>query len=144
VADIEILEPGTTRVCGRTIVMALIIIPRNTGPEAVAEAERKFKAAIDDLLTVVAVVYGDGPDIERVLEVCCARALTKPPIRRVVWVPDPSVLTDALKAKYWKPTRPAVFVGLDDKIAKTLTAVQAKVRICVEEAFLRAEGQGGG
>ncbi len=123
--------------------MSLIVLPRNTGPEAVAEAEHKFKAAIEDPLTVLMVVYGEGPDVEKTLEVCTARALVKAIIRRVVWVPDPGVLSKELKAKYWRKTWAAISIGLDDEVAEDLTMAKAKVRIYVEQAFLHAEGQGG-
>jgi len=123
--------------------MALIILPRNTGRADVTEARRKFKAAIEDPLTVLVVVYGEGPGTDRILEVCCARALVKPVIRRVVWIPDPTVLTDKLRTKYWRQTCAAVSIGLDDQIAKELTPEEATIRLYVEQAFLHAEGQGG-
>ena len=123
--------------------MALIILPRNTGDDARAEAERKFKAAIEDPLTVLIVVYGEGPDVDKILEVCTARALVKAIIRRVVWVPDPDVLSKELKAKYWKKSWAAASIGLNDEVAEDLTTAKAKERIYVEQAFLHAEGQGG-
>ena len=123
--------------------MALIILPRNTDPETAAEAQHKFKAAIDDPFTVLMVVYGEGPDTPRILEVCCARASVKAALRRVVWIPDPTVLSDEQKRKYWKKTYAAVAIGRDDKVAYKLTKVEARGRIYVAEAFTSAESQGG-
>ena len=123
--------------------MAMIILPKNTDPETAAEAQHKFKAAIDDPFTVLMVVYGDSPGTDRILEVCCARASVKAHIRRVVWIPDPTVLSNEQKRKYWKKTYAAVAVGLDDKVASKLTKVEAKGRLYVAEAFASAEGQGG-
>jgi hypothetical protein len=123
--------------------MKPIKLPRSTAPGAVAEAESLFKAALEDPLTVLMVVYGDEPDTKEILKVCSDAASVKPDIRQVVWVPDPTVLTDELKAKYWRPPCAAVSIGLDDEIAKELTSARAKVDIYVEQAFLYAESQGG-
>lgn len=121
--------------------MERIDLPRNTGPDAVAEAERMFIAAIEDPLSVLMVVYGEEPATQRILEVCSDAVSVKPDIRQVVWVSDLNVLTDDLKTKYWRPTCAAVSIGLDDNIARELTLAQAKVDIYVEQAFLHAESQ---
>ena len=123
--------------------MSLIVLPKNDGPEIAEEAQRKFQAAIDDPLTVLMLVYGEGPDNGKVLEICCARALTKPLIRHVVRIPDPTVLSDEQRQKYGPKTSAAASVGIDDKIAKRLPRSRAKVKIYVERAFLAAEKQGG-
>jgi hypothetical protein len=124
--------------------MALIILPRKSDSDiAEEEAQQKFKTAIDDPLTVLMVVYGEDSDTPKILEVCCARASTKAAIRRVVWIPDTSVLCDEQKKKYWLAKYPAVSIGLDNKRAKALTKAKAKVAIYVEQAFLHAESQGG-
>lgn len=123
--------------------MERIDLPRNTGPDAVAEAEKTFLAALGDPLSVLMVVYGDGPATVEILRVCDDAASVKPAIRQVVWVPDPTVLTDSLQKTYWRSGYAAVSIGLADSIAKELTQAQAKVDIYVEEAFLDAESQGG-
>ena len=121
--------------------MSLIVLPRNTGPDAVEEAQQKLQAAIADPLTVVMLVYGDSPDIDKALEICVARASVKAAIRRVVWIPDASVLSDEQKARYWINGKAAVAIGLDDKAGASLTKAQAEARIYVEEAFLDAESR---
>ncbi|MHC4169302.1 MAG: hypothetical protein ACYSWQ_20325 [Planctomycetota bacterium] len=123
--------------------MSLIELPKNDSPEAAEEAQRMFQAAIDDPLTVLMLVYGEGPDTRKIRNICCARALVKPVIRRVVWIPDPTVLSDEQRQKYEPRTSAAASVGIDDKIAKRLTRSRAKVKIYVERAFLAAESQGG-
>ncbi|NIM51593.1 MAG: hypothetical protein GTN62_12260 [Gemmatimonadales bacterium] len=119
--------------------MALIVLPRNTGAEAAEQARQKLQAAIDDPVTVVMIVYGEGPHIEKALEVCVARASVKALIRRVVWIPDSSVLSTELKRRFWRSGKVAVAIGLDDQVAAALSKARAKARIFVEEAFLGAE-----
>lgn len=121
--------------------MTLIVLPRNTDASAADDARRKLLGAIEDPITVVMLVYGEGPEIERAIEICVARASVKGAIRRVVWIPDPSVLDDDLKRRYFRSGKVAVAVGLDDKVAAGLTKIQAGGRIFVEDAFLAAEGQ---
>ena len=124
--------------------MALIILPRKSDYDTAEEdAQHKFKVAIDDPFTVLMVVYGEGPDTPRILEVCSARASVKAAIRRVVWIPDPSVLSDEQQVKYGPKTSAAASIGLDNKIAMRLTKSRAKITIYVEKAFVAAESQGG-
>ena len=119
--------------------MSLIILPRDTGAEARAEAQSKLQAAIDDPLTVVMIVYGESPEIDEALQICVARASVKSMIRRVVWVPDPAVLSAEQKSKYTEANKVAVAVGLSDKAVASLTKAKASTKIFVEEAFLTAE-----
>ena len=119
--------------------MSLIILPRDTGDDSRIEAQNKLNAAIDDPLTVVLIVYGEGPEIEEALEVCVARASIKDMIRRVVWVPDPEVLSADQKARYFQQNKVAVAVGLNDKAVGSLTKTQARGRLFVERAFVKAE-----
>lgn len=124
--------------------MALIILPRkNDYNTAKQDAQLKFNVAIDDPFTVLMVVYGEGPETPRILEVCSARASIKAAIRRVVWIPDPTVLSDEQMVKYAPKTSAAASIGIDNKIAKRLTKSRAKITIHVERAFLTAESQGG-
>lgn len=119
--------------------MSLIILPRNTGTDACIQAQNKLKAAIDDPLTVVMIVYGEGPEIEEALGICVARASVKSMIRQVVWVPDPTVLSAEQKAEYFESNKVAVAVGLNDKAAASLSKAKAAAKIYVEQAFLKAE-----
>lgn len=119
--------------------MSLVVLPRNTDAAAVETARRRLVAAIEDPLTVVMLVYGEGPDIEKAIEICVARACVKAPVRRVVWIPDTSVLSPDLKHKYHRSGKVAVAVGLSDKVVAGLTKARAKGRNYVEEAFLEAE-----
>ena len=123
--------------------MSLIVLPKNGDAEKAEKAQRKFEAAIDDPLTMLMVVYGENPDTDRILEVCCARASVKAAIRRVVWIPDPKVLSAKQRASYGPGTSAAASIGLENKIARRLTKSRAKVPIYVERAFLTAESQGG-
>ena len=123
--------------------MSLIVLPKNDSPEKATEAQFKFEAAIDNPLTVLMVVYGQNEDTDRILEVCLARASVKAAIRRVVWIPDPTVLSAKQRASYGPKTSAAASIGLDNKIARRLTKSRAKVPIYVERAFLTAESQGG-
>jgi hypothetical protein len=121
----------------------IIILPRaSEGPSAIEEAQRKLDGAIADPLTVVLIVYGEGAQTERALEVCAARASVKPAIRRVVWCPDPSVLSASQKRDYFRANKAAVTIGLKDSVANSLPASKAMVRHFVEQAFLKAELQG--
>lgn len=121
--------------------MSLIVLPRNDSSETAAEACTRLLEQIRDPLTVLMLVFGDGPDVEAVLEICVARASTKGLVRRVVWIPDPEVLSPDLKRDFLRAGKVAVVVGLDDKVAETLTVARAKARFSVERAFLVAEGQ---
>jgi hypothetical protein len=125
------------------MIMLWTVLAKNESPEIAEEAQRKFQAAIDDPLTVLMLIYGEGPDTGKILEFCCARALVKAVIRQVVWIPDPTVLSNEQQQKYGPKTSTAASVGLDDRIAKRLTRSRARVKIYVEQAFLAAESQGG-
>ena len=121
--------------------MALITLPRSNDPGGATEAQVKLQAAIDDPLTVVMILYGEGPDVERALETCTGRALAMPAIRRVVWCPDPGVLSPQQKKSFFRANKAAVSIGLADSIAESLSLDDAQVRIDVEGAFLAAEAQ---
>ena len=121
--------------------MPQIILPRSGDPGGAAEAQIRLQSAIDAEFTVLMIIYGEGPDIERVIEVCDGRALAKPAIRRVVWCPDPTVLSADQKKNYFRKDKVAVSVGLSNILAEALPLEKAKARIFVEGAFLEAEGQ---
>lgn len=121
--------------------MSLIVIPKvpagdTAGKEA---AQTKFQAAIDDLATVVMIVYGEGHDIDEVLEVVSARADLRPLIRKVLWVKDHKVLSASQKSKFFVTSKAAVAIGLSDTKGDTLTKSEAKRRRKVERAFTKAE-----
>jgi len=120
--------------------MTLIVIPRADTQEDRAEAQGKFQAAVDDLVTVVLVVYGDAQGTDEILEVCLARASVRPQVRRVVWVKDAAVLSTKQRTDYMQRNRVVVAIGLNDKMVDSLTRAKAKVRLYVEEAFTKAEG----
>ena len=122
--------------------MSLIILPSGSERSVRSEARDKLQVAVDDPLTVIMIVYGpDDPLVRKVLEICTARATVKAALRKVVWVPDPTVLSAEQRAKYFKEDARAVSVGLDDKAAMFLDDDQAQTRLFVEKAFLTAEGQ---
>jgi hypothetical protein len=122
--------------------MAITILPRTGDPGGAPVAQVQLQTIIDDVLSVVMVVYGEGTDIERVIEVVVGRATAKPQIRRVVWCPDPTVLTAAQKKNYFRHNKVAVSVGLADKVADALDIDEAQSGMTVELAFAKAEAQG--
>lgn len=120
--------------------MPLIILPKNTGPDSSQEAQAKLKAEIEDPYSAVMIINGEGPDVSKAIEMCTARAALNPLRRRVIWVPDITVLTDEQRQEYAPSGIAGVVIGLDDKVAATLTAEKAKVRIYIEEAFTKGGG----
>jgi hypothetical protein len=120
--------------------MSLTILPRATNPGGAQAAQIQLQTVIDDVLSVVAVVYGEGPEIERVLEVVVGRATAKP-IRRAVWCPDPSVLSPTQAKRYARKNKVVVAIGLQDRVASALDLDEAQSGFEVESAYLRAEAQ---
>lgn len=122
--------------------MVLITLPTSDLPHAQRDARAKLTAAISDPITVVIVVQGNDGDARAAVEMCVARAMVKPGIRRVVWVPEPTLLTAAQQALFTPDNVRALSIGLDDKPAEPLTNVRARIRHFVERAFVKAENQG--
>lgn len=122
--------------------MAITILPRAGDPGGASAAQVQLQTLIDDVLNVVMVVYGEGTDIDRVIEVVVGRATAKPQIRRVVWCPDPTVLSAQQKKNYFRVNKVAVAVGLADRIAQALDIDEAQSGMSVELAFAEAEAQG--
>ena len=114
--------------------MPLIICRRNDG-ETAEQVQTKLQTVIDDAFTVVMIVYGEGPEVDTAIQVCVGRAALKCEIRRVAWVPDPGVLSQAQKKDYYRKSKTAVLIGLDDTIAKQLNLDEASVIAYVEDAF---------
>jgi hypothetical protein len=121
--------------------MILTILPRSDEAGGNAEAQTKLQTLIDDVLTVVLIIYGESPDTRRILEVAVGRGEAKPQIRRVVWCPDPSVLSKEQKRDYTKKDKVVVVIGLADKIAAALDNDEAQSGLEVEIAFCDAEAQ---
>lgn len=118
--------------------MAITILPRSTDPDG-ETAPVQLQTIIDDPLTVVMVVYGEGNDIDRVIEVVVGRATAKPEIRRVVWCRDVAVLSTDQKKNYFRKDKVAVCIGLSNKVDSALDIDEAQVALMVEEAFLEGE-----
>jgi hypothetical protein len=121
--------------------MAITILPRANDPGGSTAAQAQLQTVLDDVLTVVMIVYGEGVDIERVIEVVVGRATAKPLIRLVVWCPDPTVLSKDQKKSYFRANKVAVAVGLADKVAAALDIDEAQSGFEVEGAYLEAEAQ---
>jgi hypothetical protein len=121
--------------------MALTILPRTTDPGGAPTAQAQLQTIIDDPLTVVVIVYGEGVDVERAIEIAVGRATAKPEVRRVVWCPDPSVLSADQAKRYSKKNAVIVAIGLENKIADSLDADDSQSIALVEKAFLNAEAQ---
>lgn len=127
--------------------MAFTILPRADDSGGAAAAQAQLQTIIDDVRTVVMIVYGEGTDIERVIEVAVGRATipTIPPdLRRVVWCPDPGALSAEQKKRYFRKNKVAVAVGIDNKIADALDIDEAQSGLSMELAFQRAVAQGEG
>ena len=122
--------------------MSLIILQKNPKDPSNIEVQNKLKYIIDDPLTVVMLVYGDNEEIKNILGLCVSRASVKSAIRRVVWIPDDSVLSQEQISAFRPKNKVVVTIGLNDEVADTLTANKAKFKIKIEKAFLRAEAQG--
>lgn len=122
--------------------MPLLILPRHTDANGTPTAQAELQAEIDDPQTVVVIIYGEGPDVDRALEVAVGRAAADDlGLRRVVYCPDDSVLSDQQRSDYFVTDKVLVAIGLADKIADSLTASRAGVAAYVERAFARAEKQ---
>lgn len=121
--------------------MALTILPRSGDPGGADAAQQQLQTIINDVLTVVIVVYGEGSKIERAIEVVVGRAMAKPQIRRAVWCRDPDVLSKDQKKKYFRAKKAGVSIGLEDKVADALDGDEVRSGFSVERAFLRAEAQ---
>jgi len=119
----------------------MITLPKNTGPDSCKRAQDELIAAMADPFTAVMIIIGEPPDIEEIKKVCNEAADVKPSTRKVVWVPDPTVLRDDQKNIYAPSGFVAVVIGLDKKVAATLTEDKAKLDIYVEEAFTNGEAQ---
>jgi uncharacterized protein YeaC (DUF1315 family) len=119
--------------------VSIITLPKNTGPDSCQDAQQKFDEALGDSFAAVMIIMGEGPDIDEIITICTQAADVKPSTRKVVWVPDLTVLTQEQKEKC---IQSVVVIGLDKNVAATLTKDQAKLDIYVEEAFTKGEAQG--
>ena len=116
--------------------MAITILPRAGDPGGVLTAQVQLQTIIDDVLSVVMVVYGEGPDIEQVKDVVENRAIDN---RLAVWCPDPTVLSAKQKRNYFRKNKVAVAIG--GKIAEALDIDEAQSDMSVELAFAKAAAQ---
>lgn len=121
--------------------MLLTILPKSTDDGGAAAAQVKLQTLIDDVETVVMIVYGEGAEINRVIEIAVGRADVGPYIRRVVWCPDVTVLSAEQKSSYYSKNAAAVTVGLADKLAAALNLIRAQMPLQIELAFTKAEAQ---
>jgi hypothetical protein len=122
--------------------MILTILPKSGDDGGAQAAQVKLQTVIDDVETVVLIAYGEGPEINRVIEIAVGRADVEPYIRRVVWCPDSSVLSAEQRASYFQKDKAVVTIGLADKIAGALDIVRAQLPLHIELAFSKAETQG--
>ena len=121
--------------------MARTTLPKSSDTDA-ARAPEQLQKAISDPLSVTMLVFGKGPNIDRILANVEARASVKSSIRRVVWIPDPSVLSDEQRARYVSSDNVVVAVdGKHGAIAATLTGSKARGALRVDTAFNLAEKQ---
>ena len=121
--------------------MALITLSRKDDPQASAFAQGQLQAIIDQVSNVVMVIYGDDPETNGIVDMAVGLATSKPQLRFVVWCPNPKVLSDDQKQKYFRKGKVAVSIGLQDKVAKALNSDDAQDGFEVELAFLAAEAQ---
>jgi hypothetical protein len=120
--------------------MAIVVLPKTSDPNGTTDAQSRLQAEIDDPFSAVMIILGEGPPINRVVEVGTARASTAPLRRRVVWVPDTGVLTKQQLKDYSPAGEVAVFIGLDNTVKSRLALVQAQIPLMVEQGFTNAGG----
>ena len=120
--------------------MAIVVLPKASDPNGKTDAQARLQAEIDDPFSAVMIILGEGPSINRVVEVGTARASITPLRRRVVWVPDPGVLTDDQTRAYSPNGEVAAFIGLDNKVSSRLAIAKAQIPIFVEQGFTKAGG----
>ncbi|TAH37341.1 MAG: hypothetical protein EYC70_10240 [Planctomycetota bacterium] len=118
------------------------VLPRK-GDANAADAPAILRHIIHEPATVVMMILGRPPGIERILEVAIGRAEAAAQTRRVVHAPDPEVLEQATidDIRAGKNHVSAAY-GLRDTIAARLLSGPAKDKIEVEIAFALAEQQG--
>ena len=119
--------------------MAHVTLPKSTEPGA-DQAAAKLQQLINDPLSVTMLVFGEGPDVDAALRMSEGRASVKPSIRRVIWIPDPAVLSADQRTRYGVPGNVAVAVdGKRGAVAEALNDVQAQGALRVDRAFNLAE-----
>ena len=119
--------------------MARVTLPNSSEPGA-ADAPDQLQQLINDPLSVTMLVFGEGPEIDKVLKMSEDRASVKASIRRVIWIPDPAVLSAEQRTRYGVPGNTAVAVdGKHGKVAETLNDIQAQGALRVDRAFNLAE-----
>lgn len=120
--------------------MPVIILPRSTDQNGAAVAQTRLQSEIDDPYSAVMIVLGEGPEINRVVEVGVARASISALRRRIVWAQDVAVLTSEQREDYSPEGEVAAFIGLDNRVKKRLKIGKAQVPFYVEEAFTASGG----
>jgi hypothetical protein len=118
--------------------MPLIILPLASELDGTASAQAKLKAEIDDPFAAILVVFGIGPEINRVVEVATARASLSPLRRHIVWAPDTNVLTDAQREDLFPDKTVVAVIGLDNKVKVRLNLAKAQVPFFIEQAYTKA------
>lgn len=121
--------------------MPFIVLAKSSEPNGTEKAQARLKALIDDPLTVLTLIGGEGSEAHDSLEMAVSVASAKPAIRRVVWVPDKTVLSADQLANFFPQGVLLCSVGIEDRVAETLSPKKAKIRSLVEHAFLAAEAQ---
>ena len=119
--------------------MAHVTLPKSSQPGA-ADAPEQLQQLINDPLSVTMLVFGEGPDVDKALKMSEDRASVKSSIRRVIWIPDPSVLSAEQRTRYGVPGNTAVAVdGKHAEVAEALNDIQAQGALRVDRAFNLAE-----
>jgi len=121
--------------------MALTTLSRNDDPQSSAFAQGQLQAIIDQVSNVVMVIYGDDPQTSSIVDMAVGLATSKPLLRWVVWCPNPKVLSDEQRKKYFRKEKIAVSIGLQDKVARALDIDDAQDGFELELAYLEAEAQ---
>ena len=122
--------------------MAIVILPTSSDSNGAADAQTRLQIEIDDPFTAVMIVQGMGPEVNRVIEVGSARASIPQVIlrRRVIWIPDPAVLTSQQRRHFFAKGAAAAFIDLKNKVSSRLTLSKAQIAFYVEQAFTDAGG----
>ena len=112
----------------------MIVLPKDQ-----VIARELLERALADKLSVTILVFGDDQD--QIANMAEVRAGANPRIRQVVWVRDPSLLTDEEFLAFRRQDEMTVVcaLDLDDKPADYVLKSEANSYIRLEQAFLRAE-----
>ena len=116
-----------------------------TATKANTQLRKELKNA-KQLGQAVMVLSGDDAQTKNAKNISCLEVAVEqadglPNGRVVVWIPEPAVLTPALRAKCTRPGAVAVLIDGGGKVAREFTIAQARNPVGVLDAFFEVEQQ---